>query len=101
MPEPPNPGGPRLVLAFDYGRSRIGVACGDTLTRTATALRGLSARAGSVSWSDVSALLEEWRPAAAVVGLPYNADGTEGALARAARVFAAELAGRFALRVHL
>jgi len=88
MPEPPNPGGPRLVLAFDYGRSRIGVACGDTLTRTATALRGLSARAGSVSWSDVSALLEEWRPAAAVVGLPYNADGTEGALARAARVFA-------------
>ena len=101
MPEPSGRGAPRLLLAFDYGRRRIGVACGDTLSRSAAALRGLRTPDGVVPWREVQALLEEWRPAAAVVGLPYNADGTEGALARESRAFATQLAGRFALPVHL
>ncbi len=101
MPEPSGRGTPRLVLAFDYGRRRIGVACGDTLSRTTTGLRGLRSPDGIVPWREVQALLEEWRPAAAVVGLPYNADGTEGDLARDSRRFAKQLAGRFALPVHL
>ncbi len=40
-------------------------------------------------------------PAVLVVGAPYNADGSEGALHAAARRFAAELERRFALPVHL
>ena len=36
-----------------------------------------------------------------VVGAPYNADGTDGALSAEARAFAAELERRFALPVHL
>ncbi len=101
MPERSSRGPPRLVLAFDYGRRRMGVACGDTLSRSATALRGLRLPDGVVPWREVGALFEEWRPAVAVVGLPYNADGTEGALARESRAFATQLAGRFALPVHL
>lgn len=101
MPEPSSRGTPRLVLAFDYGRRRIGVACGDTLSRSATALRGLQFADRAVPWREVEALFVEWRPAAAVVGLPYNADGTEGALAHESRAFATQLTRRFALPVHL
>jgi putative Holliday junction resolvase len=36
-----------------------------------------------------------------VVGLPYNADGSEGAAAGAARGFAAELGKRYSLPVKL
>ncbi len=34
---------PGLILAFDYGQRRIGVACGDTVSRTAAPLGGVSA----------------------------------------------------------
>jgi putative Holliday junction resolvase len=45
--------------------------------------------------------MRDWRPAMLVVGLPYNADGSEGASAAAARGFAAELSERYALPVKL
>ena len=34
-PAAPGNGTPRVVMAFDFGRRRIGVACGDTVSRTA------------------------------------------------------------------
>ena len=46
-------------------------------------------------------LLTRLTIALAIVGLPYNVDGTEGDLAAAARGFASELARRHALPVEL
>jgi putative Holliday junction resolvase len=96
------PGGaPRIVLAFDFGSKRIGVACGDTVSRTASPLHAVPAGADGPRWEAVGALLRDWQPALGVVGLPYNADGSESAMTGAARSFAAELTRRFALRVEL
>lgn len=97
----PSSGAPRIVLAFDFGRRRIGVACGDTVSRTAAPLAAVPAGAAGPRWEVVEALLREWQPALAVVGLPYNVDGSDSAMSCAAREFAAELAGRFMLPVVL
>ena len=35
------PDAPQIILAFDYGTRRIGIASGDTLTGTARALTAL------------------------------------------------------------
>jgi len=91
----------RVVLAFDFGRRRIGVACGDTLCRTATALAGIHNADSGPRWELIEALLREWRPALLVVGLPYNADGSESAMSGRARDFAVALAGRSGLAVSL
>jgi putative Holliday junction resolvase len=104
MPEPPAGaagGAPRVVLAFDFGAKRIGVACGDTVSRTASPLRAVAADSGGPRWPAIDTLLREWQPALGVVGLPYNADGSESAMTGAARSFAAELTRRFGLRVEL
>jgi putative Holliday junction resolvase len=103
MPSPRAAGGgaARLVLAFDYGRRRIGVACGDTVSRTARPLAGIANDAAGPRWDSVAAVLRDWQPALIVVGLPYNADDSEGAMARAARGFAREVETRHALKVHL
>jgi putative holliday junction resolvase len=90
-----------VVLAFDFGARRIGVACGDTVSRTAAPLQALPAGTGGPRWEAIRALLREWQPALLVVGLPYNADGSDGAMTAAARSFAAELAQRASLRVEL
>src|SRR6185437_5846464 len=65
--------GRHLVLSFDFGKRRIGVACGDTISRTASPLGGVSAGPQGPEWVGIDALIRDWRPAVLVVGLPYNA----------------------------
>jgi putative Holliday junction resolvase len=89
-----------LILAFDYGHRRIGVAVGNTGTRTATALGSVPAR-GAPDWDAVARRVREWTPARLLVGLPYNMDGSETALTAACRRFASELSQRYALPVEL
>jgi putative pre-16S rRNA nuclease len=91
----------QTVLAFDFGLKRIGIACGDTLTRHAAPCGAAAVGRAGPDWQAIAALVRALAPGLLVVGAPYNADGSEGALMRAARGFAAELERRFALPVHL
>lgn len=91
---------PQIVLAFDYGTQRIGVAAGDTLTRTARPLCTIERR-GAIPWNEFERLLKEYLPAQLLVGLPYNVDGTETALTPVVREFALELGTRAQLPVAL
>ncbi len=100
-PTSTGPAGPRTLLGFDYGMRRIGVAVGQELTGTATALVTLNARDGRPDWAQISALITEWQPQALVVGLPYNMDGSEQAMTVAARRFGNQLKGRYNLPVYL
>lgn len=103
MPEaqPSRSTAPQIVLAFDFGQRRIGVACGDTVSRSASHARALLCGSRGVPWHGVDALIREWRPGLLVVGLPYNIDDSESAAAARARSFAGELAARYALPVEL
>ncbi|WP_040240503.1 Holliday junction resolvase RuvX [Chromohalobacter japonicus] len=87
--------GQRLVLAFDYGTRRIGVAVGNEMLGSATALASLPARNGIPEWQQIGQLLKEWQPDLLVVGLPLNMDGTESDMSRRARKFGNRLHGRF------
>jgi putative holliday junction resolvase len=91
---------PRVVMAFDFGERRIGVACGDTISRTASPL-GIVRVESCGPWQQIETLLKTWMPNLAVVGLPYNADGSESALTGAARRFAAQIKERFSLEVRM
>ncbi|WP_447894797.1 Holliday junction resolvase RuvX [Vreelandella sp. GE22] len=93
--------GQRLILAFDYGTRRIGVAVGNELLRSARELDPLSARDGIPDWQRVEALLKEWQPDLLVVGLPLNMDGSESAMSTRARKFGNRLHGRFGKPVEM
>ncbi len=90
----------QTLLGFDYGRRRIGVAVGQRLTRSATPLCTVRARDGKPDWPAVSRLIEEWKPGALVVGIPYHMDGAEQDMTHAARRFCRQLEGRYRLPVH-
>ena len=89
----------RTFLAFDFGTRRVGVATGNALTRTATALRTLGAE-GDARFDAIGALIGEWRPDAIVVGVPRHPDGAAHDNTRRAQRFARQLQGRFGLPVH-
>src|SRR5579862_3473725 len=90
---------PRIALAFDFGWRRIGMATGDTLTTSAAPRPAIAAREGVPDWSAIGREVRTLAPQVLVVGVPYNADGTDGSLAQAARDFGLQLQSRFALPV--
>ena len=91
----------RIVVAFDYGLRRIGMAVGDTLTRSAAPHATVACHTQGPDWAAIDRELHKLGPDLLVVGAPYNADGSPGALAPAARRFAAELKRRFGLPVSM
>ncbi|MBL4763316.1 MAG: Holliday junction resolvase RuvX [Gammaproteobacteria bacterium] len=89
----------KTLLAFDFGTKRIGIASGQTITQTATALKTLHAVKNKPDWDKIAQLIQQWQPNALVVGLPLTLDGGEQAMTKAARRFARQLHGRFHLSV--
>jgi putative Holliday junction resolvase len=94
-------GKPEVILSLDFGLKRIGVASGDTLTRTAHPRTTISNGPHGPEWSALDRILADTRPARIAVGEPYNADGSESPLTGAARRFASDLARRSGLPVDL
>ena len=92
---------PTSILAFDFGLSRIGVATGQTVTRTATPLTTLRARGGEPEWREVDALVREWRPDVILVGLPLNMDSTPSEMSERASAFGRSLEQRYAIVVRM
>ena len=87
-----------VLLAFDYGSRRIGVAVGQTTTGTASPA-GVVTVAGTPDWAALERCVREWSPTRLLVGLPYNMDGTETLLTGTCRGFGKELSRRFGLPV--
>jgi putative holliday junction resolvase len=86
-------------LAFDFGAKRVGVASGNSLTRSAQPLRTIAA-IGDARFDAIGRLIAEWQPDALVVGVPFHPDGAAHDNTDRARRFARQLHGRFKLPVH-
>jgi len=82
-----------VTLGFDYGRTRVGVAVGNTLTGTARALPALQCPEDEQGWRQLARVVGEWQPQQFVVGLPVG--NKAQALMDAIDAFAAELNTRF------
>lgn len=84
-----------VIIGFDFGLRRIGVAIGQTITQTATPQAIVNSKDGKPDWEHISKLFEQWQPVAIVVGLPMRLDGSEQALTQPARKFGQRLSGRY------
>ena len=91
---------PSLFLAFDFGTQRIGVASGNSVTRTATVLTTLAQPNADTRFAAIGKLIADWQPSALVVGVPRHPDGAPHDNTRRAERFARQLRGRFRLPVH-
>lgn len=87
------------VLGFDYGKKRIGIATGQTITCSATPCKTITSIEGNPDWDAIAAEIQQWKPQALIVGMPYHTDGSENKMTIAARQFCYELKKRFKLPV--
>lgn len=59
-------------LGFDFGERNTGVAVGQRITGTATALETIRANSEEALWEAVARLVKTWQPSGFVVGMPYH-----------------------------
>jgi putative Holliday junction resolvase len=86
-------------LAFDWGKLRVGVASGNTLTKSAQSVATL-VQQGVARDQAILKLVKEWRPHALVVGVPYHPDGAPHKNTKLAKQFAQNLRGLTGALVH-
>lgn len=89
------------ILGFDFGLKRIGVAVGNTLIRQAQPLAVIHEPTNDGKFKVIADLLEQWRPARCVVGLPLHPDGAEHEMTLRCRRFANQIHGRFGIPAEL
>ncbi|MDR1057180.1 MAG: Holliday junction resolvase RuvX [Coxiellaceae bacterium] len=89
-----------IFLAFDYGTRNIGVAVGQKITKSATALPPLVAKNRTPPWNKIDNLIKNWQPKALIVGVPYKINGGNLAITKLAQNFIKQLKKRYNLPVY-
>ncbi|RFF32506.1 Holliday junction resolvase RuvX [Wenzhouxiangella sediminis] len=90
MPEPAS-----ALLGIDFGQRTVGLAIGHRLTGSARPLDPVRYRDTDSLMAQLDAVLGQWRPSVAVLGLPLAGDGSESDMSRRVRDFAARLARQY------
>ena len=65
------------IISFDYGTKKIGVAVGQTQTKTASPLSVIFNKKNKTNWDAIIEIIEEWKPELILIGMPLNMDGTD------------------------
>ena len=86
-----------LIMGFDFGTSKIGIAVGQKITASASPISVVKAKDGKPNWSQLDKVIGEWQPCLFVVGLPLNMDDSENVMTNAAVRFAKRLNGRYGI----
>jgi putative Holliday junction resolvase len=79
------------IMAFDFGRRRIGVAVGQQVTGSANPLGVIRNNESGPDWPAIDKILNEWQPARLIVGMPAHVDGARSDISNEVDRFAAEL----------
>ena len=89
------------VLAFDFGKTRIGIAQGNTYIGIAHPLDTITGKNNQDKFNQIKKLIDEWQPDFLIVGKPCHLDGTPHEITQLAEKFARRLHTIFRLPVAL
>ncbi len=88
-----------IVIAFDFGLKRTGVAVGNTVTGSATPECTFGSKDEQPDWDGITKLFKEWHPSQIVVGMPIELDGSENPLKKRVDRFCNQIQGRYNIAV--
>ena len=97
MPEIPTDW--KTCLGIDFGLSRIGLATGQRITRTASPIGTIKAKSGEPDWIRLKKIIEEWSPHLIVVGMPLDVGGTENYMCLKVQAFIEKLQQHVAIPI--
>ncbi len=65
------------ILSFDYGTKKIGIAVGQTITKSSSPLTVIYTKENKINWDGILEVVNEWNPELIIIGKPLNMDGTD------------------------
>ena len=90
-----------MIIGLDYSRRKIGVATGQSITNTATALTTIiNLEQGQTNWAKLDDIINQWKPDAIIIGLPLDMDGKEQKTTLYAREFGKHVQKRYKITVN-
>ncbi|GAA5558316.1 putative pre-16S rRNA nuclease [Acinetobacter schindleri] len=87
----PDVNAPQMIMAFDFGTQKMGMAVGQSLIESANPLALFPMKDGIPNWDTLLKIVKQYQPTLFLVGLPLNMDDTESELSARARKFARRL----------
>lgn len=82
---------PNMIMAFDFGTQKMGMAVGQSMIESANPLALFPMKDGIPNWDELLKIIRQYQPNLFLVGLPLNMDDTESELSARARKFARRL----------
>ncbi len=79
------------ILAFDFGTKKIGVAVGQTITKSSSPLAVVFNKDNRINWDQILEIINEWQPQLMLIGKPLNMDGTDSDIMKLVEKFHKEL----------
>ena len=83
------------ILSFDFGEKRIGVAIGNSITKSSHPLETINTAKNTERYKLIELLLKTWEPVKLVVGYPLNDDGTLSKMSLLAKKFGIKLTNKY------
>lgn len=82
---------PNMIMAFDFGTQKMGMAVGQPMIESANPLALFPMKDGIPNWDELLKIIRQYQPNLFLVGLPLNMDDTESELSARSRKFARRL----------
>ncbi|MCG2608580.1 Holliday junction resolvase RuvX [Acinetobacter sp. SM34] len=82
---------PQMIMAFDFGTQKMGMAVGQSMIESANPLALFPMKDGIPNWDALLKIVKQYQPTLFLVGLPLNMDDSESELSTRSRKFARRL----------
>lgn len=89
------------ILAIDFGLKKVGLAIGNTLTKTSMPISTIFYKSKQELFNLLEKHVTEWKPEFIIVGNPLNMDQTESEMSKLAEKFSTQFSKKFNLAVEL
>ena len=89
------------ILAIDFGLKKVGLAIGNTLTKTSMPISTIFYKSKQELFNLLEKHVIEWKPELIIIGNPLNMDQTESEMSKLAEKFSTQFSKKFNLAVEL
>ena len=89
------------ILAIDFGLKKVGLAIGNTLTKTSMPISTIFYKSKQELFNLLEKHVIEWKPEFIIIGNPLNMDQTESEMSKLAKKFSTQFSKKFNLAVEL
>jgi len=89
------------ILSFDFGEKRIGVAIGNSITKSSHPLETINTPKNKERYKLIELLLKTWEPVTLVIGYPLNDDGTLSKMSLLAKKFGMKLGNKYNIPISM